>query len=272
MTEANNDGMEDLRAYKSIVARYFHELDLLPILISANQRVGDVYDVANKWAFLSSGAECFPGLGEIPESKSNLPEAIEIKRTQVGAAVGLAKLLLLKGSLDHSTSVKLKFTDATVQRVSQMALRRALCPDCAHLRPIVEQMEKSDKSGVLPIVVGTVLSARREVFVGSASGRRAEMSANLSQIVTGLPLEVLNLDPSASAAMGYGDSWGCLLRSKARIPVALGPAFFPQVLYDTTQGSGSTWVAGIMWRAVEGNAARDWLIEAAESLPMPSLD
>jgi hypothetical protein len=274
MSNAALNVSDDLIAYKSVLVRYFRAVDLLPVFVPASQQIGDAYDAANKWAFLSSGSDCFPDLAKVEETASSLPDTIDIKQTQLSSAFGLPKFLSFGASASSSATVRLKFVDAKVRRVSQFALRQSLCPACEHLKPIVSGQTAGYQEGQpLPIIVGTVLSAKREVFVGDIEGAQAEVIAKAALGAGALPLEIVNLNPTMSAGLGYGSTSGCLLRSERRLPVAIAPAFFPQLIFDRLQ-SGSEApddVVAVEWHASDEAGISSWLDEAGPTLPMPDL-
>ncbi|MER8605654.1 hypothetical protein NKH48_18175 [Mesorhizobium sp. M1233] len=273
MIKADRQRSDEVQAYKAVLSEYFRGIDLLPVLVSASQRVGDVYDAANRWAFLSSSSDCFPTLGKIPESPSSLPDTIEIRTSQIGSAFGLTKLFSFSASASNAATVKLKFTDVKVRRASQMALRSALCPACDYLKPVTSgEMAPYASGQPLPIVVGTVLTAKREVFVGEVEGANLDLTASLAPLAASLPLEVINLNPAMSAALGYGSTSGCLLKSDTRLPVAIGPAFYPKLIFDRVQSSGSQAdeLVAVEWHDANRGASKDWLSQAAETLPSPT--
>jgi len=267
------DLMGQLKEYRAIMVAYFRVHGLLPILVSAGQRVGDVYDPDQQWALLSTAADCFPGLAEPAEIPTELVHTVDIRRGHVAAALGLGRILSIAGTGKRERTVKLSFTHATIRRVAQMALRKALCAECGYLLPLIEgKTQDYDGKASLPFVVGTVLHAKRQIFVGADAG--AEMKASAQQLGSlSSALRVLDLDPTLSAGLGYGGERGLLLQSEASLPVALAPAFLPKLIFDRTQGGVGIpdQPIAVKWVAAEQKDADGpaWPDGWVHNLPLP---
>lgn len=266
----SDEKFDEQNAYETSLTEYFRRMNLLPLFVSANQKVGDVYDLANRWSFVSASSDCFPELPEPEETPSSLPESIEIKTSEAESVFGLSSLISLIGSKKSSATVKLKFTDVAIHRASQMALRNSLCPQCDFLKPILSQEMKPYTEGdPLYVIIGSVMTARRELFVGDISDAELRADADVNSLAETLPLQVINLEPKASAALGYGSMSGSLLKSDVRLPVAIGPAFYPNLIFDRVQSVSSTEEepVGVEWLSDAPLQSQSWFENAAKHLP-----
>lgn len=272
MNDVGDRRLQQLAEHRRVLTEYFSSMNLVPVTVAADQQIGDVYDVKRGWAFVSAGQECFPGLGNVKEVDSSLPDTIDLAEAQISSALGLSRLFRLSGRGSNADTVKLRFTGVRIRRVSEHALRAGVCQTCEHLNPILAgTMEPYDERGPRYVLVGTVVFARKEVFVGLTGDASVAIDADVTDVLGAASVTAVELNAKMSAGFGFGSRRGCLLQSEKRLPVALGLAFYPEIVYDRVQGGGTGQEepVAIQWFGAEKNPPSQRLLaDLSASLPL----
>ena len=89
---------DQLAEYRRVLLAYFKAFNLLPILLPAGQKPGDVFDMSQRGVLLSRADECFPGLVQPAAVPSALAYTFQLDSSKAGLALGLPQL----GSVDLS--------------------------------------------------------------------------------------------------------------------------------------------------------------------------
>ena len=269
---------EQLAEYRRVLLSYFKAFNLLPILLPAGQRPGDVFDMRQNGVLKSFADECFPSLVQPTPVPSALGYTFQLDSSKAGLALGFPKLGSMDLSGDFEQTVTVSYTNVKVAIVSQQALRAAVSDSCGDVAAVVRQSEVPLGPSAQPTllaVVGTLVTAKREIFIGTkqdfdVKASVDKLSSVLLAIGVGSTLKVIGLDPSMSVALGFGAKKGVLVQSDQELPVAFMPAFIPQVLFSTVQGGASEQPTprSLLWRnfnpaSVESTELLGSLIDAA---------
>jgi hypothetical protein len=256
---------DQLAEYRRVLLAYFKAFNLLPIILPADQKPGDVFDMRQKGVLKARAAECFPGLAQPAAVRSALAYTFELDSTNSGLALGLPEIGSINLGGDFDRTVTVSYTDVTVATVSQEALSAAVSASCKDVVAIVKQSETPLGTGTPPpllAVVGTVVSAKREVFIGT--GKSLNLTASVDKLgqlleATGIgaSLRIVGLDPNMSVALGFGGKQGVLIQSDQELPVAFMPAFIPEVIFSNLQGAeGRPSPQSLRWQSFDPNSTQ----------------
>lgn len=267
---------DQLGEYRRVLLAYFKAFNLLPIVLPAGQKPGDVFDMRQKGVLKSRADECFPGLVQPTPVPSALAYTFQLDSSKAGLALGLKQLGSLNLSGDFEQTVTVSYTDVKVVTVSQQALSATVSSACKDVAAVVMQTEVPiGQTPPLLAVIGTLVTAKREVFIGTKQDFDVKASVDkLSTVLLstgiGSALKVTGLDPSLSVALGFGGKKGVLVQSDQELPVAFMPAFIPEVLFSTVQGGSSEQPTprSLQWRsfdpaATESKRLLESLVDAA---------
>lgn len=246
---------DQLNQYRRVLLAYFKTFNLLPIVLPADQGPGDVFDMGQKGVLVSKSAECFPDLRQPEAVKSVLAYTFQLDTQKVGLALGVPKIASLELDGDFERTITVNYTDVKVRMVSQQALRSAASANCPDVLTIVRQKEvpfSPNSRPALLAVVGTIVTAKREIFIGVTTNvdmkaAADKLSALLAGTAAGITLKISGLDPSLSAVLGFGGKSGLLVRSDVELPVAFMPAFIPEVFFTSTQGDERPTPRALKW-------------------------
>jgi hypothetical protein len=223
----------DVQQFNQNLLAFFRPYFMLPVTIPAGQSVGDVYEYGT-WVLAERAAFCFPGLPEPRTGSTSLPALTRIATQHLGFALGLDKLLDLGASVDADRAVELRFRDLRYAEVAQGDLRRNLAERCNHLRPVVEeQPDRIDPARRPPIIIGRLISGRKQVFIGlrdtqnllaRADALRAILATAGGGMVAAaagkLPVEV-----RVALEGEFGLRQGLVIETTEAMPIAFQPAF-----------------------------------------------
>lgn len=251
---------KQLMEYRSVLLAYFKPFNLLPIILPAGQQPGDVFNITEMGVLRSAAHECFPGLVEPAPVQSALAYTFSLDTTKAGLALGLPSLGSLNVGGDFEQTIKVSYSEVKVAAVSQQALKDAVssskCPDVASVvNKDQVQIDPASKVKLLA-VVGTLVTAKREIFIGAKSNFDLkasvdQLAALLSATGLGAGLKIIGVDPSLSAALGFGGKSGLLVQSDYELPVAFMPAFIPEVIFANTQGVDKQTPKAVQWQTFE---------------------
>lgn len=271
---------QQLAEYRSVLVAYFKAFNLLPIVFPAGQKPGDVFDMRQKGVLKSTAEECFPGLVQPAPVSSALAYTFQLDSSKAGFALGLQALGSVDFSSDFEQAATVSFTDVKVVTVSQQSLSAAVSKSCKEVAAVVAQAEvpfqASAPAPPLLAVIGTLVTAKRQIFIGAKQNLDVKASVDkLSTVLAttgiGATLKVTGLDPSLSVALGFGGKRGVLVQSDQELPVAFMPAFIPEVLFSTVQGgSEPPKPRSLAWRsfdpaATDSTKILDALVDAAHT-------
>jgi len=236
---------DQLTEYRRVLLTYFKAFNLLPIVLPAGQKPGDVFDMKQVGVLKSRSEECFPTLVQPASVPSALAYTFQLDSAKAGLALGLQNIGSVNLSSDFEQTVTVSYTDVRVTAVSQQALSAALSDSCRDVAAVVREsdlpLQQSNQPALLAIV-GTLVTAKREIFIGTKQSFDVKTSVDkLSSVFLasgiGSTLKVIGLDPSMSVALGFGAKRGVLVQSDQELPVAFMPAFIPKVLFSSIQGA-----------------------------------
>jgi hypothetical protein len=254
---------DQLAEYRRVLLAYFKAFNLLPIILPADQKPGDVFDMRQKGVLKARANECFPGLTQPAAVRSALAYTFDLDSTKSGLALGLPEIGSINLGGDFDRTVTVSYTDVKVSTVSQEALSASVSESCKDVVAIVKQSETPIDSATPPpllAIVGTVVTAKREVFIGTDKSLNLTASVDkLSQLLEatgiGASLRILGLDPSMSVALGFGGKKGVLIQSDQELPVAFMPAFIPEVIFSNLQGAeGHPSPQSLRWQSFDPNS------------------
>ncbi|MGV2074041.1 MULTISPECIES: hypothetical protein [Rhizobium/Agrobacterium group] len=254
-----------LSQYRRVLLTYFKAFNLLPIVLPADQVPGDVFDMGQKGVLVSKADECFPGLKQPEPVQSVLAYTFELDTQKAGLALGIPKIGSVDLGGDFEQTITVNYTDVKVRTVSQQSLRTTASDKCPDILAIARQKEVALTDGSKPAllaIVGTVVTAKREIFIGAKTSIDMKVAADkLSTLLTGtgagMALKVSGLDPSLSAVLGFGGKSGLLVQSNMELPVAFMPAFIPEVLFASTQGDQKPTPRALKWDDYDPNAEQN---------------
>lgn len=256
-----------LDEYRRVLLAYFRGQNLLPIVLAAGQKPGDVFDMRQWGVLRARSSECFPTLVQPEPVPSALAFTFNLDSSKANLALGLDKIASLGLGTGFDRTVVVRYTDAKVRIVSQEALRRSVSDACADVKAIVNQASIPIVSGErvpLLAIVGNLVTAKRQVFIGAQTSIDVKASADqlttlLSTAGVGVALKAAGLEPSMSAALGFATKKGVLVTSDDEAPVAFLPAFLPETVFRAMQGPGSPAqdVADIQWKDVAADSEAD---------------
>jgi hypothetical protein len=269
---------DQLAEYRRVLLAYFKAFNLLPILLPAGQKPGDVFDMSQRGVLLSRADECFPGLVQPAAVPSALAYTFQLDSSKAGLALGLPQLGSVDLSGDFEQTITVSYTDVKVVTVSERALSTSVSDSCKDVAAVVRRTELPLQPATQPTllaVVGTLVTAKREIFIGAKGNFDAKASVDkvstlLLAAGIGSSLKIIGLDPSMSVALGFGAKKGVLVQSDQELPVAFMPAFIPEILFTTVQGNGAAppQPRALQWRsfdpaATESTQLLGTLIDAA---------
>jgi hypothetical protein len=256
---------DQLNQYRRVLLTYFKSFNLLPIVLPADQVPGDVFDMGQKGVLVSRAAECFPGLKQPEPVQSVLAYTFQLDTQKAGLALGIPKIGSVDLGGDFEQAITVNYTDVKVRTVSQQSLRASVSADCPDILAIARQKEVPLGAGSKPAllaIAGTIVTAKREIFIGAKTNidmtaSADKLSALLAGTTVGIALKVSGLDPSLSAVLGFGGKSGLLVQSNVELPVAFMPAFIPEVLFVSTQGEQKSTARALKWDDYDPNAAQN---------------
>jgi hypothetical protein len=222
-----------VEGFNKVLVDFFSPYFLLPVTVPAGQSVGDVYEYRT-WVLTERASTCFPALPASRTGASSLPALTRVAAQHAGLALGAGPLLDLDVRLGAESTVEIRFLDVTFAEVARGELRRALDPACEHLRPVVEERQELSPSRA-PVIIGRVLSGRKQVFIGlqdqarlsaQADALRAALAASgggIGAAVAPMPLEV-----RVAAEGEFGRRQGLVVETQQAVPIAFQPAFITE--------------------------------------------
>ncbi|TGR84549.1 hypothetical protein EN866_33215 [Mesorhizobium sp. M2D.F.Ca.ET.223.01.1.1] len=257
---------QQLAEYRGVLVAYFKAFNLLPIVFPAGQKPGDVFDMRQKGVLKSTAEECFPGLVQPAPVPSALAYTFQLDSSKAGFALGLATIGSVDIGGDFEQMATVSFTDVKVVSVSQQSLSTYVSNSCKEVAAVVAQSEVPFQPASPPpllAVIGTLVSAKRQIFIGTKQNLDVKASVDkLSTVLAttgvGATLKVTGLDPSLSVALGFGGKRGVLVQSDQELPVAFMPAFIPEILFSTVQGdnSGPAKPRSLAWQSFDPAAPK----------------
>ncbi|MEE7505169.1 hypothetical protein [Methylobacterium mesophilicum] len=251
--------------YRRVLLAYFKGQDLLPIVLAAGQKPGDVFDVRQWGVLRARSEECFPTLAQPEPVPSTLAFTFSVDSTKANLALGLDRIASLGLGAGFDQTVVVRYTDAKIRSVSQEALRRSVSDACPDVKAVVNQASipiVADKPPPLLAVVGSLVTAKRQVFIGAQGSVDVKASADqlttlLASTGVGAALKVAGLEPSASAALGFATKKGVLVTSDDEAAVAFLPAFLPETVFGAMHGSPAQGAADVRWKDVTADSEVD---------------
>ncbi len=256
---------DQLSQYRRVLLAYFKAFNLLPIVLPADQMPGDVFDMGQKGVLVSKADECFPGLKQPEPVQSVLAYTFTLDTQKAGLALGIPKIGSVDLGGDFEQAITVNYTDVKVRSISQQSLRMAASDKCPDVLAIARQKEVALVAGSKPAllaIAGTVVTAKREIFIGSKTSIDIKAAADklstlLAVTAAGMALKVSGLDPSLSAVLGFGGKSGLLVQSNVELPVAFMPAFIPEVLFASTQGDQKPTPRALKWDDYDPSAEQN---------------
>jgi len=258
---------DQLQEYKNTLLAYFRAFNLLPILLPADQQPGDVFDMRQMGILRARGRECFPGLAEPAPVSSALTYTFELDAGKLGLALGLERMLSLNVDSGFERATVVNYTDVKVSAVSQQALTLAVSEGCPDVQQVVTQSivpVESSKAPPLLAIVGTLVAAKRQVFLAAKSNvdvksAAERITAMLGGTGVGGVLRAVGVDPTISMTIGFSSKRGVIIQSDQLLPIAFAPAFLPDLLFSRAVGLNADPGAPIAmeWRAFDPHSVED---------------
>jgi hypothetical protein len=119
MGKVSADAIRDqLNGYRNVLLSYFRAFNLLPILLPADQRPGDVFDMRQMGVLRARSTECFPGLTQPVAASSALTYTFQLDAGKLGLALGLERMLSINIDSDFERAAIVNYTDVKVRVVS----------------------------------------------------------------------------------------------------------------------------------------------------------
>lgn len=225
---------DDVQRFNRVLLEFFRPHFMLPIAIPAGQAVGDVYEFGT-WVLAERARTCFPGLVEPRTGSTSLPAVTRVAASHVGFALGLDRLLDLQGAVGTERAVEMRFRDVRYSEVAKGDLRRTLSTACEQLRPVVEeQRDRIEPGRPPPVVIGRLISGRKQVFVGlrdtgEVAARADALKAALTAAGGGAVAAALPVEVRAAVEGEFGSRRGLVVETVDAVPIAFQPAFIIDV-------------------------------------------
>jgi hypothetical protein len=255
---------DQLAEYRRVLLAYFKAFNLLPILLPAGQKPGDVFDMSQRGVLSARAEECFPGLVQPAPVPSALAYTFQLDSSKAGLALGLPQLGSVDLSGDFEQTITVSYTDVKVVTVSERALSNSVSESCKEVAAVVRRVElplQPPAQPTLLAIIGTLVTAKREIFIGAKENFDAKASVDkvstLLAVGISSSLKIIGLDPSMSVALGFGAKKGVLVQSDQELPVAFMPSFIPEIIFTTFQGNGAAppQPRALQWRSFDPAAA-----------------
>ncbi len=252
------NGQED---YEKTLILYFKRLNLIPIFLPEDQKVGDVYNVADG-VFLDRAEKCFPKLSELPPVPSTLPQVIIINKGDAKLSLNLSRFFVSSASANIDNVSLIRFSDVSIQRVAAVDLQRNLSDQCTYLKdymtgPPVDR----DKVNKKIVIIGRLLVGRPLIYTGLLHSADARALADLRLEFSKLKrFKGQIIDANADTKIGYAVKRGILLESKEILPIAFSPAFLPKDIIEEVRGANNNYrneVIGYDWYPFEPDFSID---------------
>ncbi|SHG56324.1 hypothetical protein [Bradyrhizobium erythrophlei] len=199
----------------------FGDQGLIPIVRPGAQEVGAVYNAATgRWIY--EAATCFPGLKPKPAVGSALPNIVISRAENASIALGFDNVLSVLVGSNQVRSVRLAFSDVTVQDTPEHSLRETYsaqaCPELQAILGSVSSGQPPASNVELLLVLGTIYRAKRTATIELNAD--AASSGALEAIKRVLPVR-------ASVKSDSGSALSIVLENDIILPVAAAPAFIP---------------------------------------------
>lgn len=239
--------------YKSLLAR-FSPLHLIPIAVPRGEEVGGVYGLPSM-EYLADRKTCFPKL-ILPRSSPTVLPSVQIGN-DVGAALTLGLTAAdISAAGTHVQNVVITFQDAKVVAAPSMTIANAYRQEsCPFLKGIIGSFRQGDRASTpANLVVGEVYVARRTITI--TYDNKAGVEAGLSRWRKALKLANLN----AKADISGGSSFEIKVSSDDELPVAVRPAFTPDLVGERVLGEenqGDPLTTPLRWKAGDGSDANE---------------
>jgi hypothetical protein len=239
---AGAQSSDNLQETLAAVRSFFAELGYLPIIVPADEKVGDTYRF-DGWRLVDRAENCFPGLADVASVETSVPLFVKTGKAQASILARISSLFSFGASAEMTDEITIHYRDVRKAQVTDNELRSAISTECPHIRNILEcRFDACTDWRQEPLVLGTVLYARQSVFVGTNESAEAHIDIDLENLQSGLPsgTRTRTLDATAAATAGFGTTSGVLLQNDELVPVAFQPAFLPLAVFQDHRGPGGS--------------------------------
>lgn len=206
---------------RSVLGRVFQTAGFIPVQISRNQTVGDIYGIPNL-NFVASSRDCFENI--VVETTPQQLRSITMGRdTAMAASLGLGQILSVGVDYNMLNRIEVSFEQVQLSRASEVAIRRAFKrQECAEFVPFIDGSALTE--GVsYPLIVGEVFTAVRTVRLTF----RNRQAANAQLSAWTALAQRLGMSASLTASASDGVDSAVVMTGGERIVVGLRPAFIP---------------------------------------------